>query len=286
MAYRHPLAFLLGFEGLALLRAYGGEFGAEFVAARLGEVRAMLDAYDSGELGEITQVGAVDSAAGYRVWSRTYDEPGNPLIALDEPIVREILGTLPAGRALDAACGTGRYAQILAAAGHDVVGVDGSPDMLAIARDKVPQGRFELGELAALPLPDASVDLVTCGLALPHVPELGPVFAEFARVLRRGGFVVTSDIHWQSLYLGGMASVVDDDGHEKRLPASRFRPSDYIAAALAAGLEVRGCREPLWAPSPWAGGSWVRTWAAGAADAAYENTPAAIIWQFQKDRSA
>lgn len=43
---------------------------------------------------------------GYRVWSRTYDEPGNPLLDVDEPIVRAILSDLPPGDALDAVCGT------------------------------------------------------------------------------------------------------------------------------------------------------------------------------------
>jgi SAM-dependent methyltransferase len=286
MRFQHPLAFLLGFEGLALHRAYAGEFDAAFVETRLAEVRAMLAAWDAGELGTTGQIGETDAVGGYRVWARTYDEPGNPLIDLDGPILRELLAGLPAGRALDAACGTGRLAAQLVADGHDVIGVDSSPDMLAVARAKLPQAVFAQGDLAALPVPAASVDVVTCGLALPHVPALAPAFAEFARVLRPGGHVITSDIHWQSLYLGGIASVVDDDGHEVSLPASRFRPSDYVAAALAAGLEVRACREPLWPPSPFAGGPWVRTWAAGAADAAYENTPAAIIWLFRKPGSA
>jgi SAM-dependent methyltransferase len=163
-----------------------------------------------------------------------------------------------------------------------VVGVDSSPDMLRQAHGKVRNGIFVLGDLRQLPVPDGSVDVVTCGLALAHLPALEPVLAEFARVLRPGGHLVTSDIHWQSLYLGGIASVVNDSGVEERLPASRFRPSDYITAALSAGLEIRGCREPRWPPSPYAGGPFARAWAAGAVDAACENTPAAIVWHFRK----
>ena len=219
---------------------------------------------------------------GYRIWSRTYDEPGNPLIDVEEPHVREILAEIPPGRALDAACGTGRYAALLVAAGHTVTGVDSSPDMLAVARPKVPSARFLLGDLHLLPVPDASADVVTCALALQHVDALGPVFAEFARVLAPGGHLVTSDIHWQSLYLGGIASIVDDDGLPYALPNARFRPSDYVTAALDAGLEIRGCREPLWPPSPHAGGPLARAWAAAAVDAAAENTPAAIIWHLRK----
>jgi SAM-dependent methyltransferase len=283
MAIRHPLAFLLGYEGLALHRAFAGEFDAAFIEARLAEVRAMLAAWDRGELGTAREIGEIDTVTGYRSWSPTYDEPRNPLIDVEEPLVREILAGLPAGRALDAACGTGRYSALLTRDGHDVIGVDSSPDMLARAHAKVPGATFARGELTALPLPEASVDLVVCGLALSHQPALRPVLAELARVLRPGGRLVTSDIHWQSLYLGGIASAVDEHGVEGRMPASRFRPSDYLAAALPIGLQVRDCREPLWPPDPDGGGPFLRAWAAAAVDAAYENAPAAIIWHLQKD---
>jgi SAM-dependent methyltransferase len=207
MTFRHPLAFPLGMEGVALLRAYAGDFADPgFSDARVAEVRAMLAAYDRGELGAADEIGDVDTVAGYRAWSAYYDTEDNPLFEVEEPLVRSILADIKAGRALDAACGTGRYSAFLARLGHRVVGVDGSPDMLAKARPKVPEARFLEGELTALPLPHADVDLIVCALAVTHVPALGPVLSEFARVLRPGGHVVLSDIHWMSLYLGGIAS--------------------------------------------------------------------------------
>src|ERR1700754_1891339 len=106
MAYQHPAAFLLGLEGLALHRAFAGEFDAAFVSARLAEVRAIVAAEARGELGAGDHGGETDTVNGYRIWSRTYDEPGNPLIDVEAPLVRQILTGLPPGRALDAACGT------------------------------------------------------------------------------------------------------------------------------------------------------------------------------------
>lgn len=282
MTYRHSLNFLLGLEGIALLRADAGDgFGREFVEDRLNEIRALLAAYDRGELGAGDVVTSIDTVAGYRSWAISYDQPGNPLIDVEEPIVQQILSELSVGRALDAACGTGRHADFLAMIGHEVIGVDSSPDMLAKARVRMPGADFLLGELTELPLPGADVDLVICALALTHLPDLGAAMEEFARVLRPSGHLVLSDIHVQSLYLGGIASVAGSDGTVARMPASRWRPSDYLSAALQAGFQVRRCVEPLWPPSASAGGPGARRWSAAAADAAYEATPAAIIWHFQ-----
>jgi SAM-dependent methyltransferase len=283
MTFRHPLAFPLGLEGIALLRADAGDDDLDpgYTEERIAEVRALLAAYDNDELGDGYTVGATDTVTGYRAWSVRYDE-FNPLIFVEEPLVRELLDKVPPGRALDAACGTGRHAAYLATRGHDVIGLDSSPDMLAVARTKVPAGSFVEGELTALPVPDGDVDLVVCALALPHMPDLAPIFAEFARVLRPGGHLILSDIHWMSLYLGGIAHAVDADGVEKRMPASRFRPSDYLASALPLGFAVRALLEPCWPLEVIGGGPVADKYARAAAVAAYRNTPAAIIWHLQR----
>lgn len=117
---------LVGIEGLALLRHLydGTDHDAN---QRLAEVRMLLDddAFSTAEL--TSEAHARD---GYRSWASRYDEPGNPIIALEEPAVWSLIDPLPLGRALDAACGTGRHARHLLELGHDVVGVDLTPEML------------------------------------------------------------------------------------------------------------------------------------------------------------
>ena len=140
--------------------------------------------------------------------------------------------------------GTGRHAAWLVAQGHAVVGVDASPDMLARARAKLPGTRFEQGDLAALPLPDASVDAALCALALVHVADLVPAFAEFARVVRPGGRVVISDVHPFLVALGWQAQFRTAAGGAGFVRLNRHLPSDYVQAAVAAGLAVRGMAEP------------------------------------------
>jgi SAM-dependent methyltransferase len=141
MIHKHPLAYLLGLEGIALLRAWAGEYDRAFVQARLAEDRRLLDNEALVSHGGV-MVDRGDTVMGYRQWSATYDEPRNGLFDVEEPIMHEILDALAVGNALDAACGTGRYAGYLAARGHQVAGVGSSPEMLDRARARVPQGEF------------------------------------------------------------------------------------------------------------------------------------------------
>ena len=298
VVYQHPLAYLLGLEGIALLRAFAGEYDRDFTMARLAEVRALLDSAE--ELGDGAVVDPIPTTEGYGSWAALYDEPGNQLIDLEQPIVREILDGLLPGVALDAACGTGRHSSYLASLGHTVIGVDSSAAMLARAREKVPDGEFYEADLQSLPLPDDHVDLVLCALALMHVPDLEPVMAEFVRVLRPGGSLVISD--WRIVVGDTGIPVVKArfDGSPGYMPTRSRRTSEYLAVALGLGLQVRRCAEPLrpfplvddngvsdGAPVPdHVPGAPPNIWALhrfcpAAANAAYRRLPAAIIWHFQ-----
>lgn len=136
--YQHPLAYLLGLEGIALLRAFSGVYDRDFTIARIREIRALLDSVE--ELGDGVEARPISTRDGYARWAASYDEPGNQLLDLEQPLVREILDSLPRGVALDAACGTGRHSAYLVSLGHKVIGVDTSPEMLGLAREKVPEG--------------------------------------------------------------------------------------------------------------------------------------------------
>jgi SAM-dependent methyltransferase len=294
MIYQHPLAYLLGLEGIALLRAWAGEYDKAFVDARLAEVRRLLDDEALTNHSGVT-VHRGDTVTGYRQWSATYDEPRNGLFDVDEPVVHEILDALPAGDALDAACGTGRYAGYLAERGHRVVGVDSSPDMLDRARVRVPRAVFLLGDLHRLPLPDDAVHVVVCGLALAHVPALAPVMAEFARVLRPGGHLVISDAHHELIFRGSVVKALGPAGEPGLVATHRHTPGDFLRAALPAGLQVRRCEEPRGparhqpprspdvepAVGSWQEWPWSLMDLVPAATAAAGDTPHTIIWHFQ-----
>ncbi|NQY75929.1 MAG: methyltransferase domain-containing protein [Halomonas sp.] len=100
--------------------------------------------------------------------------------------------TLPesAQHVLDLGCGTGYWTQRLAShyPNATITGLDLAPGMLAHAQAQYGDAiRWEQGDAAALPLSDASVDLVFSNLAIQWCPDIGAVMQELARVLAPGG---------------------------------------------------------------------------------------------------
>jgi ubiquinone/menaquinone biosynthesis C-methylase UbiE len=232
--------YLLAIEGLAMIRTC--LTSPSEARPRVEEMRRILDGLPGSA--EIQMTG-YDVPEGYTRWASRYDGP-NPAIAREQPIVHGLLEGLPPGRALDAACGTGRHAAKLVELGHQVVGVDSTPAMLSLARKKVRGADFRRGELEALPVQDGSVDLVVCSLALTHVPDLGPVMREFARVLRPGGQAVLSDIHPVGTMTGAIAAFPGDDlaAGVPYVHSLIHQVSDYLTAFRGAGLAVLDCLEP------------------------------------------
>ena len=213
--HQHPLAYLLGLEGIALMRAFAGEHDADFTQARIAEIRALLDRAE--DFGDGVDVRPIPMAEGYDSWAPRYDGPGNPFFAMDESVLLPILDTLPPGDAIDAMCGTGRYAAHLADRGHRVRGFDTSPGMLDLARAKLPEVEFRSPTWPPCRSRDASADVVVNALAINHVDDLGPAFTEAARVLRPGGHLLLCSMVGYFLGLPALA-----------LPGVRRRRRDRV----------------------------------------------------------
>jgi demethylmenaquinone methyltransferase / 2-methoxy-6-polyprenyl-1,4-benzoquinol methylase len=94
----------------------------------------------------------------------------------------------PGEVAVDVACGTGALTRELQAIapGALVVGMDFSQEMLKRAGP----GRYVAGDAIQLPLPEASVDVITIAFGLRNLPEPAQGLLEFRRVLRDGGRLV------------------------------------------------------------------------------------------------
>ena len=120
---------------------------------------------------------------------------------------REWLGERARGRILEVAVGTGRSLPYYPA-GAAVTGIELSPAMLAIARQRATDlGRdvtLREADAERLPFDDASFDTVTCALALCTIPSPAAAIGEMRRVLAPGGRLLLLDhtgSTWPPLYV-------------------------------------------------------------------------------------
>jgi len=185
---------------------------------------------------------------GYDRWSEFYDDDGNPLPVLEERHVPALIGDAAGLDVADVGCGTGRHAVRLAAAGARVTALDFSAGMLEAARRKpgAESIRFMVHDITrALPLPDAAFDRVLCCLVADHVADLGALFAELARICRRSpAAVIVSTLH-PALTLRGVQARFRDPrtGARARVESAVHQISDYVTAALRAGLHIEHVSE-------------------------------------------
>jgi len=184
----------------------------------------------------------VDTREGYDRWAASYDDEGNPLLALEEPEVDSALGDVTGLDVLDAGTGTGRHALRLAARGARVVAVDFSDEMLAKARAKrgADLVRFENHDLTKpLPYVDESFDRVLSALVLEHVADVAGFLRELGRVTRPDGSVVVTAMH-PAMFLRGVSARFrhEETGEFLRPRSYVMQLSDYVMGALDADLRI------------------------------------------------
>ena len=159
------------------------------------------------------------------------------------------LGLGPGSTVADLACGTGDFCRELERQHLVPIGFDLSFGMLANARTAAP---LVEADILSLPLPDASLDGVTCGFALRNLVELDGFFDELARVVRPGGRIALLDVaqppnrflRWgHGIYFGKVVpkvgGLLSDPAAYRYLPKSVAylpEPSVMVARLASAGF--------------------------------------------------
>ncbi len=132
----------------------------------------------------------------YRRWRAS--RLGRITDSLEEALLFELIGPPASLRILEVGCGDGALATALAGRGADVTGVDVDPRMLRAARARAEAMGLALvfveADIRALPLLDASFDVVVAVTVLCFVPDTQRAVREMARVLRPGGRMVIGEL--------------------------------------------------------------------------------------------
>lgn len=173
---------------------------------------------------------------------------------IDRPAMLAFAGDVEGQRLIDIGCGAGHYAVALLERGAEVVGIDGSAELLAHAKEKVGErAELRLHDLER-PLdfaPDASFDVALSALVIHHLRDRAGLLAEVFRVLKPGGRFLVSTTHpaadWK--HFGG-SYFADDwvDLHVgEDLPPIHFQRGTvegFIGELLAAGFALERLIEP------------------------------------------
>lgn len=155
-----------------------------------------------------------------------------------------ICGPLATGRkVLEAGCGTGLILGRLAQHADSAWGVDLSPGMVKLAKQR--GLRVVLGSVTDLPFADESFDLVCSFKVLAHVPDIGRALAEIARVTRPGGQMVLEFYNpWSLRYLAKRLAGPQpiSEGRTEADVYTRWDAPHVLPRLLPPGVELEGLR--------------------------------------------
>jgi ubiquinone/menaquinone biosynthesis C-methylase UbiE/DNA-binding transcriptional ArsR family regulator len=178
--------------------------GAQLGAVIAGLADPALQEADKMRLAQVRQARA-NAAAAYFKSNAAQWERIRSLHAPERDVENAITRHLTAAgieNFLDAGTGTGRMLELIAPHAKRAVGIDVSPDMLAIARDRllrenIHNAQVRLGDIFRLPFPNgtagAGFDMVLFHQVLHYLDDPGTAVAEAARVMAPGGRLLIAD---------------------------------------------------------------------------------------------
>ena len=174
-----------------------------------------------------------------RAWAELAESHNRPLFEA----VLEAAAVGPGMAVLDVGCGSGLTLVLAAERGAVASGVDISPGLLAIARDRLPRADLREADMESLPFGDAAFDAVTGVNAFQFAGDPRRALREAARVTRPGGRVVASlfaapERSQGTLAHEAMTALIPPERAADHAPYALSAPGNLEASLVSAGLTL------------------------------------------------
>jgi ubiquinone/menaquinone biosynthesis C-methylase UbiE len=184
---------------------------------------------------------ALSTRGLYERWAPGYPPVShNPLMRVEQQAMLDLWPDVAGRRTLDLACGTGRYASVLAEAqATTVIALDFSTAMLR----QVTAGTVVCASMMQLPFVAGAFDVVISGLALGHATAVDSWMLEISRVLDPGGVLLYSDFHPEAARAGLTRSFKDARDCSYTVPHRCYDVGIQEQAAAQANLTIEIVRE-------------------------------------------
>jgi SAM-dependent methyltransferase len=185
----------------------------------------------------------VDVRTGYGEWVATYEDTVED--AMDIALLDELREVTWSGEVADLGCGTGRTGTWMRAHGiEEIDGVDLTPEMLEVARERGVYRSLVEADVAATGLPSDAYDLVMTCLVDEHLADVEPLYAEASRLARADGTFVLVGFHPHFIMAAGMPTHFDSaTGEPVAIDTYVHLLSEHVSAGLAAGFRLVEMRE-------------------------------------------
>jgi ubiquinone/menaquinone biosynthesis C-methylase UbiE len=158
----------------------------------------------------------MNNEEAYKEWSRQYDSNENKTRDLEAKALRQVLQNLPNDLLiLELGCGTGKNSIWLADKAKEMLALDFSMEMMALAKEKLlqkPVSFLQQDLTKEWQVTAEYFDLITCSLVLEHIENLDFIFAQAQKALQQGGQFYVGEFHPFKQYVGSKARFETSQG--------------------------------------------------------------------------
>ncbi len=178
----------------------------------------------------------IQTQDAYNNWAKTYDTVANKTRDLEAIALKAVLDDSRYDTILELGCGTGKNTIWLSGKCDQLTAADFSPEMMAIAQQKVTSPNITFKQVDITHAWDfGKADLITCSLILEHIENLDHIFRQAAQTIKPGGKFYICELHPYK-QLEGSRAKFEMNGELHQLEYFIHHISDYMQAARKHGF--------------------------------------------------